>query len=228
MNLEAQKSVDYYDTKEDQFTFVVLNKNSVENFFKTNKDLNFKNTFLKKMILDSLYHQNNNENLHNQNIEDYNFSKNTTEPNQEEFKLSQDVIKAVFYENQEEYFVGALDYFFYFTCLPSEFKYKWTQTSLGHFKFNSTFFSILRDNSSDLDKIIYGDIGNYDENLKIIFQDPLIYNEITPEIAERIKSTILGNEKFLDKRFEQDKLKFLLFLNKTIEQKWRMILIDWN
>ncbi|GGD32777.1 hypothetical protein GCM10011343_23550 [Flavobacterium orientale] len=224
MNSCAQNEA-YYDTKQDQFTFIVLNKNSVDDFFKNNKELNFNNPELKKMIIDSLYNGTNNERI---NIKNYDFLKNTKEPNQYEYQLSQNVIKATYFENQEEYFTGSLDYFFYFKCLPKEFKYKWTQTSLGNFQFNSTFFSILRDNSPELDKIIYGDIGNYDENLKKIFQDPLIFNEITPENAKKMKQTILSNVKFNDKRFKQDKLNFLYFLNQTIEEKWRLILIDWN
>lgn len=221
-----QKREKFYYTTQNQFTFIVLNKNSVKEFFEKNKVLNSKNSELKKMILDSLFNQK--EKYQTISNETINFSKNTKKPNKDEYELSQEIIKATYFENEEKYFSGCLDYLFYYKCLPKEFQYKWTQTSLGHFEFNSTFFSILRDNSTELDKLIYGDIGNYDENLKKVFEEPLIFNEITPELAKNIKQTILSNEKFNDKRFEQDKLNFLLFLNKTIENKWRMILIDWN
>jgi hypothetical protein len=224
-----KKKVEYYENNQDQFTFLILDEQKVKTFFERNKDLSFQNPSIKKTIQDSLV-INNYSAVLEKNAEKniLKFSKNLSKPTKEDFELSQKVINSALHENNEEYFSACIDYLFFYQCLPKELKHKWTQSSLGHFEFNSTFFSILRDNSKELDKLIYGDIGNWDKNLEKIFQEPLIFNEITPEIAIKIKQTILTNDEFNDERFKQDKLNFLQLLENTSRKKWRLILIDWN
>lgn len=76
------------------------------------------------MIFDSLYNQTDTKIPATLKFENYDFSKNSEKPNRDEYQLSQSVLKATYFENQEDYFSGSLEYYFYFKCLPGEFKYK--------------------------------------------------------------------------------------------------------
>lgn len=223
-----KEKIEYYSNNQDQFTFLVFDKISVDAFIKGYEPLIFDNKKIKNAIQDSLtkltFEFQANDIIERALI-DYN--TNTKQPDTGSFDLARKVISATYDANGKEYFLGSLSYLFFYNCLPKEFKYKWHQAELGHFEFNATFFALLRDNSKEFDEFLYGERGYWDDKLKPLFGEH-IFNEITPETAKAIKSTIEGNHLFEDNRFKKDRDNFVHFLDMTIANKWRMILIDWN
>lgn len=144
-----------------------------------------------------------------------------------DFNLAMKVIKATYIKNGEEYFHGSLSYLFFNKNLPEGFQNKWTQTISGDFRFNGTFFAILKSKSKIIDKMIYGEISNRDNKLIPIFGEH-IFNEITQGQAEQIKQIILNDKCFDDYRFRTDRNNFIYFLEKIIKNEWRLLLTDWN
>jgi hypothetical protein len=215
--------IEFYDNNQDQFTFLVFDKSKVDAFVSRYETLDYSNTIIKQDIL-SLK----NCNFDNSISSDYSsFTKNLKKPDTSDFNLAMSVIKATYDKNGEEYFHGSLDYLFFYHCLPNGLQNKWTQTISGDFRFNATFFAILRDKSEIVDKMIYGEIGHWDNKLKPIFGEH-IFNEITPDKAKQIKELIEKDNSFNDLRFRVDRDNFIYFLDKTINNEWRLILTDWN
>ncbi len=215
--------IEFYNNNQDQFTFLVFDRLKVDTFMSRYKPLQFSNKLIKKDLITLAKVNFENDTT----IKLPSFLKNSENPDTSDFKLAINVINATYNQNGEEYFDGSLNYLFFNNCLPEAFKNKWSQTISGDFKFNSTFFAILRDKSEIIDKMIYGDIGHWDKELKQIFTEH-IFNEITPDRAKKIKKIILTDKSFADIRFKVDKDNFLYFLDKTINNEWRLILTDWN
>lgn len=223
-----QSESQYFISNQTQFTFLVFDKSAVDTFFKSYKPLDFKNDKLKKAFTDSLLVQNFDYTQvvrFEQEIKE--FSTNTDKPDTSDFNLAKNVLRATLENGGEKYFSGSLHYLFFHDCLPLKFKHKWTQSTLGHFEFNESFFALLRDKSKELDDIIYGNTGLWDDDIKSIFGE-YIFNEINSETANKVRSTILNDTAFNDKRFSTDKAIFLEFLDKAVNKEWRLILIDWN
>ncbi|MFN8438206.1 MAG: hypothetical protein U0V72_11280 [Cytophagales bacterium] len=228
INKSLNEQIDYYPNNQIQFTFLVFNKVSVDSFIKTYEPLNFENTKINNVLQTSLtklvFEPQANDSIKKTLID---YKSNTQQPDTASFVLAQKIISATYDKNGQEYFSGSLSYLFFYECLPKEFKYKWHQTELGHFEFNATFFALLRDKCKKFDEFLYGERGYWDDKLKPLFGQ-YIFNEITPETAKAIKSTIVENKEFEDNRFKKDRENFVFFLDKTIANEWRMILIDWN
>lgn len=215
--------MEFYDINQDQFTFLVFDKSKVDTFISRYEPLNYSNTIIKQDILLLRKH-----NFDDSISRDYSFfAKNSKKPDSSDFNLAMKVIQATYDKNGEKYFHGSLDYLFFNECLPEGFQNKWTQTISGDFRFNATFFAILRDKSEIVDKMIYGEIGHWDNKLKPIFGEH-IFNEVTPDKAKQIKELIEKDKSFNDIRFRVDKDNFIYFLDKTINNEWRLILTDWN
>lgn len=216
----------YYNLNQTQFTFVVFDRSAVDSFFAKYKPLSLKNDTLKRALQASLVDQHFNE---NKKAEIYvrQFSSNTEPLDTSSFNLAINVLKATMVEDGEEYFSGSLDYLFFYECLPQKFKYKWSQSTLGHFEFNASFFALLRDKSKELDDLIYGNEGYWAEDMKTRFKEH-IFNEITPDMARKIKNTIMNDASFNDKRYATDRANFIEFLDRTISKEWRLLLIDWD
>jgi hypothetical protein len=221
-----ERPITFYNTNQDQFTFLVFKKNAVDNFFRKYKPLRFSNKILIQAFRDSLLSQKFEIGRVDENHAEA-FAKNTKQFGMSDFNLAKNVLNATLNNEGNKYFPGSLDYLFFYECLPQKFKYKWPQSTLGHFEFNSTFFALLRDKSKELDNLIYGEIGFWDKNIQMIFGE-YTFNEITPEIAKNIKYTIISDKVFNDPRFASDRANFLEFLDNTITKEWRLILIDWN
>lgn len=221
-----ENQIIFYNTNQDQFTFLVFNKNAVDIFSRKYKPLLFSNKKLHEAFKDSLLCQDFDD---NKKRESYikSFSRNTAQLNVSDFNLAKNVLNATLNNEGQEYFSGSLSYLFFNECLPQKFKCKWSQSTLGHFEFNSTFFALLRDKSKELDGLIYGEIGLWNKDMEAIFGE-YTFNEITPDIARKIKQTILDNKEFDDQRFIADRTNFIEFLDQTISREWRMVLIDWN
>jgi len=98
---------------------------------------------------------------------------------------------------------------------------------LGDFEFNVTFFNRLRTNCKVFDKIIYGETGYWDKSIQSVFRHD-IFNEITAENAKLIKNCVIKDTAFSDTRLKTDKDNFIYFLDQTIQNKWRLLLIDKN
>lgn len=217
------EEIEFYDINQDQFTFLVFEKSKVDTFMLRYEPLEYSNMKIKQGIL-SLTKLNFDSTISN----DYSsYVKNSKAPDSSDFNLANKVIKATYDKNGIEYFHGSLDYLFFNECLPEGFKNKWTQTISGDFRFNATFFALLRDKSEIIDKMIYGEIGHWDKKLMPIFGEH-IFNEITPANAKQIKELIEKDNIFNDERFKVDKNNFVQFLDKTINNEWRLILTDWN
>jgi hypothetical protein len=216
----------YYNVNQTQFTFLVFDKSSVDTFFLTNDSLIYKNEKLRKEIVDSLTSQV----FAKLQLEEYGnmqpYTSNTDKLDSSYFDLAANVIEEAT-KGDNEYFSAAVQYLFFYKCLPAKFKYKWFQTSLGHFSFNANFFALLRDKSKELDDLIYGNTGYWDKELQQVLKLN-IYNEITAETAGKIRQTIVTDSSFNDKKFELDRINFLEFLDKTIANEWRLILVDWD
>ena len=215
--------IEFYDNNQDQFTFLVFDKSKVDTFMLRHEPLDYSSMTIKKDIL-SLTKLNFDSTISNDLSS---FIKNSEAPNSSDYNLANNVIKATYDKNGEEYFHGSLNYLFFHECLPEGFKNKWTQTVSGDFRFNVTFFALLRDKSEIIDKMIYGEIGHWDKKLMPIFGEH-IFNEITRDNAKQIKELIEKDESFNDERFKVDKDNFVYFLDKTINDEWRLILTDWN
>lgn len=221
----ASKNEDttFYNTHEDKFTFLVFDKAKVDTFLSKFEPLKYSNAALKQeLILLSKIKLDTSSTAHINS-----FIKNTTSPDSSDYKLAIDVINATYNKDGEEYFQGSLNYLFFYNCLPTEFKIKWTQTWLGDFQFNSHFFEILRKKSEIIDKIIYGEISQHDSQLLPIFEG-FIFNEINSEQAQQIKQLIENDKSFDDPRFKTDRDNFIYFLDKTSKNEWRLILKDCN
>jgi hypothetical protein len=188
-----QSESQHFNFNQTQFTFLVFEKSAVDTFFKTYQPLNFRNEKLKKAFTDSLLVQNF-DYVQMARLEQgtKEFSTNTDKPDTSDFNLAKNVLKATLENGGDKYFSGSLNYLFFYDCLPLKFKHKWTQSTLGHFEFNATFFALLRDKSKELDDLIYGNIGQWDEDIKSIFGE-YIFNEINSETANKIRSTILND-----------------------------------
>ncbi len=224
-NKTVHNRVKYYSNNQDQFTFLVFEKDNIDSFMTRYEPLNAENAVIIrdiKNILTNLSFELPRENSENK----LNYTSNTQQPDVSSYELAQSVIQSTI--DSQEYFLASLSYLFFYKCLPDSFTYKWHQTTLGHFEFNATFFSLLRDNNKELDEIIYGERGYWDEKLKPILNGETIYNEITDADARTMKLTIQTNTAFNDARFQADKEKFIAFLDNVISNKWRLILIDWN
>lgn len=215
--------MEFYDLNQEQFTFLVFDKSKVDTFILRYEPLNYSNTVIRQDILSLTK-----INFDNSISKDYSsFIKNSKLLDSSDFNQAMDVIKAAYGQNGEEYFHGSLEYLFFYKCLPLGFQNKWTQTISGDFRFNATFFAILRDKSEVIDKMIYEEIGHWDSKLKPIFGEH-IFNEITPDKAKQIKEIIVTDKSFDDFRFKTDRDNFIYFLDKTISGEWRLILTDWN
>lgn len=215
--------IEFYDNNQDQFTFLVFDKSKVDTFMSKYEPLKFSNPVIKQELIkltELIFDNKTKTNFRS-------FINNSKTPDTSDFNLAMNVIKATYDKDGEKYFHGSISYSFFYNCLPESFQDKWTQTTLGDFRFNSTFFSILRDKSEIIDKMIYGEIGYWDDKLKTIFGEH-IFNEITSDQAKRIKLIILNDKSFDDNRFRTDRDNFIYFLDKTINNEWRLLLTDWN
>jgi hypothetical protein len=215
--------VEYYDINQEQFTFLVFDKSKVDTFMSKFETLVFRNPTIKDELMKLTALKYNSTKRANFSS----FNKNTKASDTSDFNLATNVIKTTYDNNGEKYFHGSLSYLFFYNCLPDCFQDKWTQTTLGDFRFNTTFFSLLRDKSEIIDNMIYGRIGYWDIKLKTIFGEH-IFNEITQDKAKQIKDLIETDKSFNDIRFKQDRDNFIFFLDKTIKNEWRLILTDWN
>ena len=215
--------MEFYDINQDQFTFLVFDKSKVDTFISQYEPFNYSNTLIQQNILSLTK-----INFENSTAKDYSsFAKNSKLLDSSDYNLAMNVINATYDKNGEEYFHGSLDYLFFYKCLPEGFQNKWIQTISGDFRFNATFFALLRDKSEIIDKMIYGEIGHWDDKLKPIFGEH-IFNEITSDQAKQIKQLILNDKSFDDSRFRMDRDTFIYFLDKTINNEWRLLLTDWN
>lgn len=223
-----QSESQHTNLNQTQFTFLVFDKSAVDTFFNSYEPLNFGNENLKKAFINTLLIQNfEDTTIEKLEKEISEFSPNTDKPDTGSFELAKDVIKLSLEKESDKYFSASLNYLFFYNCLPLKFRHKWTQTTLGHFEFNASFFALLRDKSKEIDDLIYGNTGQWDDDLRIIFGE-YIFNEINSETANKIRSTILKDTAFNDKFFSKDKANFLEFLDKTVYKEWRLVLIDWD
>jgi hypothetical protein len=215
--------IQFYENYQDQFTFLVFDKSKVDTFMSKYEPLKFSNPSIKQDLIkltEVEFNDNTKTNLPS-------FINNSKTLDTSDFHLAMNVIKATYDNDGEKYFDGSLNYLFFYNCLPDNLQDKWIQTWLGDFRFNTTFFSILRDKSEIIDKLIYGEIGVRDEKLLPIFEEH-IFNEITSDQAKQIKQLIINDKSFDDSRFRTDRDNFIYFLDKTINNEWRLLLTDWN
>jgi hypothetical protein len=215
--------IEFYDNNQDQFTFLVFDKSKVDTFMSKYEPLKYSNPTIKQSLIkltEVQFYDNTKTNFPS-------FINNSKTPDTSDFNLAMNVIKATYDKDGEKYFHGSLSYLFFYNCLPDRLQDKWTQTTLGDFRFNATFFSILRDKSEIIDKMIYGEMGYWDNKLKPIFGEH-IFNELTSDQAKQIKQLILNDKSFDDNRFKTDRDNFIYFLDKTINNEWRLLLTDWN
>lgn len=204
-----------------QFTFLVFDNQKLDSFFLEYQSFDFKNEQINNDFkrLSKL-------NFSTQNIELKDYSENTKKIEISDYDLAKDVINSTLNGN-DEYFNGSLDYLLFNKTLPEKFQQKWVQTQLGNFEFKNRFLELLREKNKKFDDLIYGNLYHKDKRLEPFFSE-YITNEITPEIAQSIKNTINTDENFQDIRFNKDKKIFIEFLDKTIQKKWKLILLDWN
>jgi len=213
-------SAEYFSNNEDNFVFIVFDKDKVDTFFKEYLPIQSStakiNSGFKQLLLEK-------EVVHNDSDR---YSRQTHIPTHNDYSLALKLLKEAAEKNNDKYFSGSLRYLFYYNCLPTEFNYKWCQL-LGGFNFNITFFRLLREKSKIFDGTIYGTAGYHDENIRKIFPDD-IYNEITAAVALQIKKDINNSTAFNDLRFQQDKNNFVYFLDQVIRNKCRLFLFDYN
>lgn len=209
--------------KELQFTFLIFDKSKTDIFFSRYNQFDYTNKYFKEDIsmLRKWKFSNNIQNGFKS------FKNNTESPDYEDFEIALDELDEKYFENNKEYFEYVIQFVFFYECLPTEIQNKWTQTFEGDFKFDATFFSLLRQRCQIIDKMIYGEIGCWDKNLEPIFYEH-IFNEITPERAIKIKALIEKDQAFDDLKFQLDRKNFIYLLDKTIDNEWRLILTDWN
>ncbi len=213
-------SSNYYTNNEDKFGFLVFDRMKADSFSKRYSPVQVENKKLDssfKELTEKYYSFETNKR----------YSKHTLSPDKSDYELAMAVLKAGNGKDDKVYFQGALDYLFFYECLPDEFRSKWVQTGLGDFEFNVTFFNRLRMECEVFDDHIYGNTGYWDEKLKAILQDH-IYTEITADNAKLIKDCINQNTAFNDDRLQPDKDNFIHFLEQAINKKWRLFLIDKN
>ena len=211
----------FYQQNDLQFTFLVFDNEKLDNFFENHQSFDYKNTQIENELkkLSEIGYQ-------KQNTELEKYSNNTKKIEISDYELAKNVINSSLSGNKE-YWNGCLDYLLFSKTLPEEIQQKWIQTHLGNFEFNITFLALLREKNKKFDDLIYGKIYNNDKRLER-FNSEFMTNEITSEIAQNIKKTIETDKNFDDIRFKKDKKIFLEFLDKTIEKKWKLILLDWN
>lgn len=216
-------SIKFSKDHELQFTFMVFDKSNMETFFKRYEHFKAENKHFKNDI----------EQLKKPNYSDEiigrfkSFKQHSDSPNFEDFEIAIDDLNRTYYESDEEYFEFCIQYVFFKQCLPKEIQNKWTQTIEGAFKFNYTFMSLLREKCKIIDQMIYGEIGYWDKKLEPIFFEHII-NEITPERAKKIKEILMKDVIFNDIHIRTDRDNFIYLLDQTINEKWRLILSDWN
>jgi len=215
--------IEFYDINEDKFTFLVFDKSKVDTFNTKFKPLEFSNDLIKQELVSLTKIETDSNSASNL----FSFTKNSKNPDTLDFNLALNVINATINNQGKEYFNASLEYLFFYNCLPDSLQYKWAQSNLGDFSFNVTFFSILRDKSDIINKLIYREIPHQDEKSFPIFKEQ-IYNEITSDQAKQIKQLILGDIRFDDSRFRTDRDNFIFFLDKTIYNEWRLLLVDRN
>ena len=221
-NHMEKASSNFYTNNEDHFGFLVFDKSQVDTFFEEYLPIQFQNVRIQKAF----------EKLQKADTANFTtgtlkFSTHTNEPTFSDYDLAIKVLRATNEKNGEKYFPGSVTYLFFFNCLPTQFHNKWTQTRLGDFEFNVTFFNLLRTKCQVFDKHIYGDTGYWDKSIQQVFKHD-IFNEITSENAQLIKNCISSDTAFNDDRLRTDKDNFILFLDKVIQNKWRLFLIDKN
>lgn len=142
--------IKFYDNNQDQFTFLVFDKSKVDTFMSKYEPLKFSNPVIKQDLIKLTEVKFNN----NTKTNFRSFINNSKTPETSDFHLAMNVIKATYDNDGEKYFDGSLNYLFFYNCLPDSFQNKWIQTWLGDFRFNTTFFSVLRDKSEIIDKLI--------------------------------------------------------------------------
>lgn len=215
-------TTDYYPVNEDKFGFLVFDKKSIEAF-------NVQYSSLEKMDVKFIEAFKVLQNMAALPIEKgtaNTYANHTNAPGNSDAELAYKVLDAVSTSCEEKYFSPAFLYLFFYQCLPKEFQYKWMQKFLGDFKFNVTFFRLLRNNNEIFDRICCGE-GYWDSDISKIFGD-WETNEIISENAKDLRTSILQSEVFNDSRLQIDKELFLGFLNNVIEGKWRLFFLDWN
>lgn len=220
---EKNKSIKFSKSNELQFTFLVFDKTKVDSFF----------TRYKKFDSGNKYFADDINNLRNSTFSCNilgrlkSFEKHSPLPNSEDYEIAIDDLNRKYYESDDEYFEVCIQSLFFNQCLPNEIHDKWTQTIEGDFKFNYTFMFLLREKCKIIDQMIYGEIGYWDKKLEPIFYEH-IYNEITPERAKKIKELLLKEPIFNDPHIRTDRDNFIFLLDQAINEKWRLILTDWN
>jgi hypothetical protein len=216
----------YYSNNEDQFTFIILDKAECDSFIEKYQPLN--NPALIKTIqgaLSSLQFEAGADSSIPKSFTNY--DNNTRKPDSNSFSLAMNIIRSLDKSKNAGNFGAGFEYLFYYKCLPAEIRYKWHQTSLGNFEFNTTFFNRLRLCNKEFDELCYGERSNQDAKLSPVFGE-YITNEISQSDAASLKKTIETNTAFGDKRLANDKAIFMTMLDKVIDNKWRLIMIDWN
>jgi hypothetical protein len=220
-NYSTEASSEYYANNEDKFGFLVFDKSSVDSFFKKYSPFEFNNPVLQTGF-QNLTHAD--KNL-NKELEE--FKRHTKEPTDAEYELASKVLNGEQTDSGSRYFKPSLNYFFFYQCLPNQLKYKWPQIQSGDFNFNVTFFNLLRTKCKSFDDHIYGDNGYWDENIRTVFGQEM-FNEITSEKAKEIKKCINAEKAFSDSKLQPDKNIFILLLDSTIAERWRLFLVDSN
>jgi hypothetical protein len=213
---------DYYSNNEDKFGFLVFDKLQVDTFFLNYSPIEFNNGRLREACNNLL-----NFGTINKESKIVDFSRNTRVPTSSDYELASDVLRATNEKDGEKYFYGSVKYLFFFNCLPNKFRYKWSQTLLGDFEFNVTFFNLIRTHCKVFDKTIYGDTGYCDENIQSVFEYDVL-SEISVENARVIKDCIVNDAAFSDARIKSDKENFIMFLDKVVQKQWRLFLLDNN
>jgi hypothetical protein len=214
-------SSNYYSNNEDKFGFLVFDRQKVDNFFKEYLPLNankdkLDSIFIKLLLADTTFP-----------TTSIRFSKHTSSPNSSDYQLAKNVLTATSEQGGEKYFGSSVNYLFFFKSLPDQFQNKWTQTSFGDFKINVTFLNLLRTKCKVFDDHIYGNTGYWDKNIQTVFVGENL-NEVTADKAKLLKDCINHNAAFNDERLQPDKDNFIFFLDRVIEEKWRLFLTDKN
>ena len=211
---------DFFSNNEDKFGFLIFGKQKIDSFFKEYPTLDFNNAKIKnrlrKLIVDDTIPKAIN-----------NFKSHTSEPTLSDFNLASNVIKAAISDSGHKYFDASVNYLFFYECLPDQFTNKWTQTRLGDFKFNVTFFNLMRTKCKIFDDHIYGNSGHWDDKIRKVFKADS-FNEITSDKANEIKNCIVSETSFEDNRLLQDKTLFIAILDSVLEKKWRVLILDKN
>ncbi|RPD43403.1 hypothetical protein [Paracnuella aquatica] len=199
-----------------QFTFLIFDRASVEKF-----SSDFTIDDLRELTLLADF-----DSLKRKESSFSEYSDNTALIDSTNVSLAKSILSSV-QSGDAKYAGAARSYFLFSKWLPEQFKYKWVQTEGGHFEFEANFFANLRDESSELDKLIYGEKGFWPKEWKALL-DGHIYNELNKESAVRIKKTLAESDKLKGPQYHRDKEILLAFLDKVISGDWRMVLLDWG